>query len=133
MFSPEALVRAVYEAISLRDYDAGFALLSDDFEWREPESGLLGGTHRGLAEARAAIEAQLEVFDQFEVEPEAITVEGERVAVEVRQRVRGGASGAEVEVRIGHLWTVEGGKLIRLEVFPERAAALSAAGQQTQR
>jgi ketosteroid isomerase-like protein len=96
---------------------AAWRLLSDDFEWREPESRLLGGTHRGLGEVRVAIEAQLEVFDQFEVDPEAITVEGELVAVEVRQRVRGGASEAEVEVRIGHLWTVGAGKLNRLEVF----------------
>lgn len=126
LLSAEGLVRAVYRAISRRDYEGGFALLSEDFEWREPKSGLLGGTHTGVAQARAAIEAQLEVFDQFEVEPEVVTVDGERVAVEVRQRVRGSASGAEVEVRIGHLWTAEAGKLIRLEVFPERAEAFRA-------
>lgn len=116
----QSLVRAVYRAIGARDYEAGFALLSEDFEWSEPKSGLLGGTYRGSAEVGVALEAQLEVFDRFEVEPEAIVVLGDRVAVDVRQRVRGGASGAEVEVRIGHLWRVKGGKVTKLEVFAAR-------------
>jgi ketosteroid isomerase-like protein len=45
--TPTSVVRAVYEAINDRDYEAGFALLDDRFEWVEPEQGLLGGTHRG--------------------------------------------------------------------------------------
>ena len=52
---------------------------------------------------------------------------GERVAVSVRQRARGNASGAEVEILIGHLWTVRGGKVIALEVFPAAEDAHSAA------
>ena len=76
----------------------------------------------------AALEAQLEVFDEFTIEPEGFHESAGRVAVPVRQRARGSASGVEVEIRIGHLWTVEDGEVVRLEVFaaPEDAqAALS--------
>jgi hypothetical protein len=121
------LVRALYTAISERNYDAGFALLSEDFEWLEPTQSLNGGRHRGLQAIRQAIEAQLEVFDQFAIEPEGFFEHGERVAVPVRQRARGGASGLEVEIRIGHLWTVRRGKIVRLEVFPAREDARAAA------
>ena len=42
-------------------------------------------------------------------------------------KARGGASGAEVEIRIGHLWTVRDGRITRLEVFPAREDARKAA------
>jgi ketosteroid isomerase-like protein len=120
-------IRALYRAINERDYEAGFALLDERFEWREPAHGLLGGLHRGADEVRIAIEMQLDVFDEFTIEPEAYYERGETVAVSVRQRARGGASGVEVEIRIGHLWIVRNGKAISLEVFPARADARRAA------
>jgi ketosteroid isomerase-like protein len=121
-----SLVRAIYEAMNERDYEAGFALLDAQFEWLEPERGLLGGPHRGFDEVRAAIERQLEVFDEFTIEPEGFHECGDRVAVPVRQRARGGVSGVEVEIRIGHLWTIEASKIVRLEVFAAREDALAA-------
>jgi uncharacterized protein len=125
--SPTELVRALYQAINARDYDAGFALLDEDFEWLEPEETLLGGNHRGFGEVREAIEKQLEVWDEFTIEPEEFHEVGDRVAVPIRQRARGGTSGVELEIRIGHLWTVADGKVIRLEVFPAREDARKAA------
>ena len=45
----------------------------------------------------------------------------------VKQTARGGVSGVELEIRIGHLWTVRDGKAVRLEVFPAREDARKAA------
>jgi ketosteroid isomerase-like protein len=70
---------------------------------------------------------QLEVFDEFTIEAEEFHEHGDHVAVPIRQRARGGLSGVEVEIRIGHLWTVRDGKAIRLEVFPARDDARTAA------
>jgi ketosteroid isomerase-like protein len=121
--SPGETVRALYRAINQRDFDAGFALLHDDFVWLEPDESLLGGPHRGFEEIRRAIEVQLDVFDEFTIEPEAFHVHGDHVAVPVRQRARGGSSGVEVEIRIGHLWTVKHHKASKLEVFAAREDA----------
>jgi uncharacterized protein len=125
--SPVATVRALYEAINERDYEAGFSLLAEDFEWLEPTHGLLGGPHRGVEAVRRAIEMQLEVFDEFAIEADEFHEHGDHVAVPVRQRARGGVSGVEVEIRIGHLWTVRDGKAVRLQVFPAREDARRAA------
>jgi hypothetical protein len=54
------------------------------------------------------------------IEAEEFHEVGDRVAVPIRHRARGGSRGVEVEIRIGHLWTVREGKIIRLEVFPAR-------------
>ena len=125
--SPDTPIRALYLAINERDYEAGFALLHHDFEWLEPGQSLLGGPHRGFDEVLRAIETQLEVFDELTIEPEEFQVHGDYIAVPVRQRARGGASGIEVEIRIGHLWTVRDGKASRLEVFAAREDAHKAA------
>jgi ketosteroid isomerase-like protein len=117
--TPADVVRSVYAAINARD-DRAFELLADEFEWHEPQRSLLGRSHRGAAEVRQALEIQLEVFDEFHLEPEELHERGDRVAVRVRQRAGGGVSGAEVEIRIGHLWTVRDGRLVRLEVFAAR-------------
>jgi uncharacterized protein len=118
------LVRALYEAINARDYEAGFALLDEDFEWVEPEQTLLSGNHRGFDEVRQAIEVQLEVWEEFTIEPEEFHEVGDRVAVPIRQRARGGSSGVEIEIRIGHLWTIHEGKIVRLEVSERTLAKL---------
>ena len=47
--------------------------------------------------------------------------------VPIRQRARGGARGVEIEIRIGHLWTVKDETITRLEVFPAREDARKAA------
>lgn len=92
MESPTTLKARLYEAINARHYEAGFGLLADEFEWVEPEHGLLGGHHRGFDEVRATIERQLEVFDEFTIEPEEFHEHGQHVAVAIRQRARGGVS-----------------------------------------
>jgi uncharacterized protein len=127
MATPTELVKDLYEAINAHDFEAGFALLDPDFEWFEPEHTLIAGRHQGHEAIREALETQLEVFDEFAIEPEAFHEHGDRVAVPVKQTARGGASGIEVEIRIGHLWTVRDGKAVRLEVFPAREDARKAA------
>jgi uncharacterized protein len=124
--APIVVVRAMYDAIAARDYEAGFALLADDFVWHEPAQAFHGGTHRGYEEIRQRLETQLEMFDEFTIEPEEFRERGNRIAVPVRQRARGEASGVEVEIRIGHVWTLRDGKIARLDVFGARDDALRA-------
>jgi ketosteroid isomerase-like protein len=71
--SPLDVVQAMYEAVNTRDWDAGFGLLTDDFEWHEPAQAFHAGTHRGFDEIRQRLEDQLEVFDELSIEPEGFT------------------------------------------------------------
>jgi uncharacterized protein len=100
--------------------------LTDDFEWHEPAQAFHGATHSGFEDIRRRLETQLEVFDEFTIAPEEFRADRDRIAVSVRQRARGGISGAEVEIRIGHLWTIRDGKIARLDVFAARDDALRA-------
>jgi ketosteroid isomerase-like protein len=70
------------------------------------------------AEAWEEITAQLEDF--FE--------RGDKIVVLVRWRVRPRGSSAAIETAVAHLWTKDGGRLVRLEQFPSREQALEALG-----
>ena len=79
---------------------------------------------------RAFLEGYIESFESFRMEPEEFMDAGDRVLVFLRVLGPGRGSGIDRKVRPAHLWTVRGGKGVRVEAFTERArgAALAAAG-----
>jgi ketosteroid isomerase-like protein len=50
------------------------------------------------------------------------------VFVAARFHARGRASGIEVETRLSEVYTVRGGKVLRIDEYAHRAEALEAAG-----
>jgi len=71
---------------------------------------------------------QAEVFEEFRAEPERFWDLDDKVLVFVRTTGRGAASGAGFDIRIGHLWTLRDGLLVRGEGHASRDDALEAAG-----
>jgi uncharacterized protein len=120
------LLEHFYAAVNERDHARGLALVSDDFEWEVPPEALHAGTHRGRDEAARIVDSLLESFDEFEIELEELHERGDTAVAVIRQRARGLTSGAEVEVRIAHMWTVSDGSLTRLEEFAQSENALRA-------
>jgi uncharacterized protein len=122
------LVRRGYEAFNRGDIDAAFELLDPEIEWVTDERVPFAGTYHGRDEVRRLLSDQLEVFGDLTMEPLELFEAGDQVVAFVRQRGRGEASGATIEITVGHLWTIRDGKAIRWEGFPEREKALEAAG-----
>jgi ketosteroid isomerase-like protein len=80
---------------------------------------------------RGIVEAYLDWttdFEDFQVSPQEVLGTGDVVVVEARQRGRGRSSGAPVEGRFWSVYTVEGGKVSRWEIFSSRREALESAG-----
>ena len=69
-----------------------------------------------------------EAFEYFRMEPERFIETTDQVVVFVRSSARGRGSGIQVEVRPAHVWTMRGGKAVRVVAFPERERGLAAAG-----
>jgi ketosteroid isomerase-like protein len=68
-----------------------------------------------------------ESWETVAIEPLEYIDAGDRVISVLRQTGRGKLSGVEVEQHIVQLWTLRGGKIIRMEMCPSREAALEAA------
>jgi hypothetical protein len=123
-----AMLRTGYEAFNRGDWDAVFELGPPDFELQTAERVISPGTYRGREEARRFFEDLFEPFEEVVVEPEKFIETGDLIVVLIVARSRPIGSSAVVENRIAHLWTMRDGETIRLQIFPERAKALEAAG-----
>jgi ketosteroid isomerase-like protein len=65
----------------------------------------------------------------IQFEPERFfDVDDERVLVFVRVSATGHESGAEVEIKVAHEFTIRAGLVVRFKVYRDRAAALEAVG-----
>ena len=87
------------------------------------------GTYLRVEEVVEFMRGFLESWSHMTIEAEDITeADGGTVVATVRQAGVGSGSGAETDYRYSQVWSFRGGKVIRLENFPEHSDALEAAG-----
>jgi ketosteroid isomerase-like protein len=67
-------------------------------------------------------------FSDLGFAPEEIRAAGDQVAVVALATGTGRRSGAAIETRVGHLFSLRGGRVVRWEVFDNPADAFRAAG-----
>jgi ketosteroid isomerase-like protein len=67
-------------------------------------------------------------WDDYNVEVEELIDAGSSVVVIVYEHGRGRGSGAPIENRFAQVWTFSRGRITRWELFPDKHAALEAAG-----
>jgi ketosteroid isomerase-like protein len=121
------IVRSIYEAVNLDDWDAAFRDQHPDVEMTTPP-GLNAGTYRGREEIEGFWQGLITAFETVAVEPEEYFESGDQVVVFLKTRAQPKGSSAEIEVRNGHLWTIQVGKVVSMRLFPKPKEALEAAG-----
>jgi uncharacterized protein len=118
-------VLASYEALNRGDIDATVAALAPDVEWHESPALPDAGVFQGRDAVRAFLERFLESWQDLQQEIEDVVVEGDRAALMIHLRARGRGSGAWVDARYAHVWTVRGGA-VRVDAYDDRESALRA-------
>ncbi len=110
------VVRAAFGAFNRRALDEGALYLSPDVEWHLPESVLNPSVVRGVDALRGLLEAEFEAFSEVRRDPVELE-EGEegRVVGTISARMRGRASGIELEERAPYVFTVRRGRIARGE------------------
>jgi ketosteroid isomerase-like protein len=123
------VVLAVVEAQRRRDWQAFRRLYDPNIEW-EDVSGLWGdwGTRRGFEEVRDAWATWFEAFEQVDFEIEDLVEAGDKVVAFIWTSGRGRGSGLAIDQRIPSVWTVRGGRVVRVRGYRDDADALEAVG-----
>ena len=117
-------LRGGYDALNRGDLSQVFGLMAPDIVW---QSGTLEGeAGRGRESFQRFLESWLDSFEAFRVDPEEIIERDEHLAAIVRQTGRGRMSGAEIAIRIAHVWTIGDGQAVRGRGYRNREAALTA-------
>jgi ketosteroid isomerase-like protein len=118
------ILRSAYDALNHGEIDGALAVLEPDAEWCEHSDLPEADMYRGRDAIRAFLLGYLDSWDDFHQETEELIDGGERVAVLLHLVAKGQGSGIEVEARYAHLWTMHGGKGVRVDAYADREAAL---------
>jgi ketosteroid isomerase-like protein len=117
---------ASYEALNDRDIDSAMNALAEDAEWHESEVLPDTGVYRGREAIRSFLTDFLASWERFDQTVEEVRHEGDRVLVLIHLQATGRGSAADVDARYAHLWTVSGGRGVRVDAFYDRNEALEA-------
>jgi ketosteroid isomerase-like protein len=123
-----ALVRRMYDLVSLGDIDGLVNLIGPGFELHEnvlaPDAAVYHG-EEGLAKW---LEAGLEAFVDFRFEPERFIERGDWVFVPVHAFGRGKGSGAPFTAQYVTAFRFRSGKAVFAASYEDLSAALEAVG-----
>jgi ketosteroid isomerase-like protein len=131
-------VKRSYEIVNRRDFELALAAQDPSIvvSWAPDPNGRvpgdLVGEHHGYEGFRRVWESWLEPFDDIRLEPEEVVdLGGTRLLVTMRAVGHGSGSGIAAAERGFTLFTFRSGKVLRQELFFDRAQAEEAAGLKT--
>jgi ketosteroid isomerase-like protein len=124
------VVREAFESWLRGDLEKSAQLLDPEVEFLGTIGGLEEGrVAHGLPQAvRVFEEEDLEAWEERRLEPEEFIDAGDNVVVLLHEYRRGRGSGIELEADTAVLCAVRGGRVIRIQGYMDRHAALEAAG-----
>jgi ketosteroid isomerase-like protein len=121
------LVRELLERFNRNDRAGIFELLSEDFVAEVPPSlSAEPDVYEGHEGAERYLDAFDGLIDDVRFEVLEYHTAGEQVIVDLLLKGRGAVSGIEVEQRSAVVHWIEGGKVRRMDPYPDVEAALAA-------
>jgi ketosteroid isomerase-like protein len=126
------VVRGIYEAVARRDSATPFEVYAEDIVWDVSNSHratVMGSAlYHGHEGVRQFWQEALSVFGTVDLDVEELIDAGDRVVALIREREIGRTSGAPVDARHAAVWTLANGKVVRMQIFDNRAHALQGVG-----
>ena len=124
------IVREAFEAFEGGDAEQTARLVDPEVEFHGTIGGLQEGqVAHGQAQIDQTFEAQdLEAWEERRLEAEEFIDAGDNVVVLLHEYRRGRGSGIELETKTAVVVGVSGGRVVRLQGYMDRDAALKAAG-----
>ena len=122
------IVRRLVEAFNDRDLDSMFAVLHPEAALHPLRAQLEGKAyvgHDGLRELLADFDQD---WEYVQMDPEEFREADDGVVVLGRLRARARASGMDLDVPMGFVWTLRDGRVVHGRTFSDPADALRAAG-----
>ena len=122
------LIRRLVEAFNDRDIDSVVQDMQPDVELHPLRAQLERKAYRGHDGVREMLADFDQDWEYIQVDAEEFRDADDEVVVLGRLRARGRASGIDLDVPMGFVWTLRDGKVVRIRSFSEQADALRAAG-----
>jgi ketosteroid isomerase-like protein len=123
------LVRRGFEAFNSGDIDRILSFTGPDLEIEVPP-GLSAepDTYRGHAGVRRYFQSFDDAMNEVHFQAERFWDAAEAVVVDARVTARGRQTAILVEQRVAQLWTIRGGRVIRIRAYASLSEALETIG-----
>jgi ketosteroid isomerase-like protein len=124
------IVREAFESFLGGDQEKTAQLVDPEVEFHGTVGGLQEGQiAHGQSEIDQTFESEdLEAWEERRLEPEEFIDAGDDVVVLLHEYRRGKGSGVELETETAVVVAVSGGRVVRIQGYMDRGAALEAAG-----
>lgn len=126
--TPLSVVRTIYAGWAEGDFSAAadrfdqhvvYVLHSDDMD---------RGAYHGMEALRDYMRGFLDTWESWQIDAVEYREVGESVLARVRRTGVGKGSGARIEDEAFQVWTVRGGRIIRVDVMEDERVALALVG-----
>ncbi len=126
MPSNKEIIEAGYASLAKGDVPAVVAIMDEKIEWTEAEGfPLYNGTFVGPQAVVEGVFMRLgEIGDNFSVKVDQVVAEGDTVVVLGTYSWNHKGSGTPAEVKMAHVWNLDGGKLTRFQQHVDTARVL---------
>ncbi|HEX3293739.1 MAG TPA: nuclear transport factor 2 family protein [Solirubrobacterales bacterium] len=123
------IVRQFAERWERSDWEGMAELADPDVEMHATVGGVEEGRVRhGVDAIRQDYEAAEETWDEHRIETERVVDAGDRIVLLHREYMRGKNSGMELDLEAAVLIDLREGRIVRVQGYMDRTAALDAAG-----
>jgi ketosteroid isomerase-like protein len=119
------LVRRAYAAFAERDFEKLGELADPEFELDVTDRVFNPATYRGEEGLRQFFAEVDELWESMDMKVERLVERDDEVLALLAVDIKGRGSGLTLEDRIAQLWTAREGRLVRMRVRSDPAAALA--------
>ena|SRR5437764_11776221 len=123
-----ALIRKIYDAFATGDVQTILDSVADNAEWIDhgPATIPYAGSHTGKGQILEFFQAIGDSIPGGKVMPETFVADGDTVVVTGRHTATVRNTGADIDTRIAHVYTVRNGKVVKWEGFSDSAQVADA-------
>ena len=122
------ITRRFVGAFNRRGVDALVDFCDPEVEYREDPKFPQAEVYRGRDAVMRQTRQFFESFSEYRIEIEDLFGADDKAVVVCHEIGRGKASGVPVDRRVGWIFTIRAGKLLRMEIYLDPADALEAVG-----
>jgi ketosteroid isomerase-like protein len=119
------LLRAAYDALGRRDFEALSGLADPGFEMDLTDRVLNPATYRGAEGLARFIQEVDELWASMDLTVEQVLERDDEALAILRVKLQGRGSGVQLNDRIAQWWTLRDGKLVGMRLYQDADAALA--------
>ena len=119
------LLRAAYDALGRRDFEALSGLADPGFEMDLTDRVLNPATYRGAEGLARFVQEVDELWASMDLTVEQVLERDDEALAILRVKLQGRGSGVQLNDRIAQWWTLRDGKLVGMRLYQDADAALA--------